>query len=97
MTIKSFKNGCAEDIFNSKESKDSRKLPQYLRENAIEKLDMINAAVHLTDLKVPPGNKLERLFGNLDGFWSIRINNQWRIIFQWHDGDAEDVAICDYH
>lgn len=97
MAIKAFKNKCAEDIFNFKNSKDSRKLPQHLTENAIEKLDMINAAMYLDDLKVPPGNKLERLSGNLDGFWSIRINNQWRIIFQWQAGDAENVAICDYH
>lgn len=97
MAIRSFKNRCAEDIFHANDTKDARKLPKYLRENASEKLDMINAAGSVVDLKVPPGNRLEMLRGDLVGFWSIRINDQWRIIFRWHDGHAEDVSVCDYH
>ncbi len=95
--IKSFKNALAEDIFNNTNSKDARKLPKALWENAAEKLDMIHAAVRIDDLRTPPGNRLETLHGNLKGFWSIRINKQWRIIFRWCNGNAEDVSICDYH
>lgn len=80
--IKSFKNRIAEDIFHAVESKETKKFPRQLLENAGEKLDMIHAAARLEDLKVPPGNRLEPLKGNLKGFWSIRINNQWRIIFR---------------
>ena len=95
--IKSFKSRCAEDIFNHDNSKDSRKLPKQLWENAAEKLDMIHAAHTIDDLKIPPGNNLKRLQGNFADCWSIRINNQWRTIFRWNEGNAEDVAICDYH
>ena len=58
---------------------------------------MINAAVNLKDLKVPPGNRLEALKGDLDGFYSIRINDQYRIIFRFKDSNAYDVEITDYH
>ena len=95
--IKSFKNRCTEDIFNNTNSKEARKLPKVLWENAAEKLDMLQAAFNIVDLKIPPGNRLEPLKGDLAGFWSIRINNQWRIVFRWHEGNAEDVYICDYH
>ena len=61
------------------------------------KLEAINAAVRLEDLKVPPANRLEKLKGNLKDFYSIRINDQWRVIFRWVDGDAHDVRIVDYH
>jgi proteic killer suppression protein len=58
---------------------------------------MLNRAETLQDLKVPPGNRLERLTGNREGQYSIRINNQWRICFKWEEGDAIDVEIVDYH
>ena len=58
---------------------------------------MLNAAAVLDDLRVPPGNRLERLSGDLHGKHSIRINEQWRIVFRWRDGSAEDVEILDYH
>ena len=63
---------------------------------ALRKLDMIDAAHVLNDLKSPPGNRLEALKGNLRGAFSIRINDQWRIVFRWADS-AEDVEIVDYH
>lgn len=62
-----------------------------------EKLFFIHDASELKDLKVPPGNKLESLKGNLLGFYSIRINSQWRIIFKWNNGNAFDVKVLDYH
>ena len=58
---------------------------------------MVDAAVALTDLKQPPGNRLERLRGDRDGKWSIRINDQWRVCFRWQGGHAENVEIVDYH
>lgn len=65
--------------------------------NAKRKLELINAAARLDDLRVPPANRLEKLRGNLEGFYSIRINDQWRVVFRWVDGDAFDVRIIDYH
>jgi toxin HigB-1 len=64
---------------------------------AKRKLDMIDAAEVLTDLRVPPGNRLEKLRGDLEGWHSIRINDQWRIIFRWIENEAHDVKIVDYH
>lgn len=64
---------------------------------AKRKLEAINAAVHLRDLMVPPSNRLEKLRGRLAGFHSIRINDQWRVIFKWAGNDAHEVAIVDYH
>jgi proteic killer suppression protein len=58
---------------------------------------MLNQARALQDLSVPPGNRMEALQGDLNGFWSIRINQQWRIIFRWDDGLKSDVSITDYH
>jgi proteic killer suppression protein len=66
-------------------------------ERALVKLDMINHATALETLKIPLGNRLEKLKGNLQGYYSIRINNQWRIIFQWINDDAYDIQIVDYH
>jgi len=74
-----------------------RRLPRDIQERARRKLRMINQARIVQDLRVPPGNRLEQLSGNLAGFWSIRINQQWRIIFRWEDGLKHDVEITDYH
>lgn len=64
---------------------------------AKRKLMMLNAAIKYQDLTSPPGNRLEKLSGNREGQSSIRINDQWRLCFRWHQGDAHDVEICDYH
>jgi toxin HigB-1 len=97
MMIKSFKNRCASDLHSGLNSKASRKLPRYLHELAGEKLDILEAAQELEDLKVPPGNRLEQLKGDLRDRYSLRINDQWRIVFAWYGGDAEEVEIIDYH
>jgi proteic killer suppression protein len=68
-----------------------------LARRAKRKLEAIHAAIRLSDLTVPPSNRLEKLRGNLRNFHSVRINDQWRVIFRWHDGDAFDVQIIDYH
>jgi len=68
-----------------------------LASRAIRKLDMIHAASAISDLEVPPGNRLEQLRGDRKGQWSIRVNDQWRICFRFSDGNAYDVEFCDYH
>ena len=75
----------------------SRKIPATIHKAALRKLDYLNGAVVLDDLKVPPANRLERLKGDLQSFYSIRINKQYRIIFKFDNGDAYDVKIIDYH
>jgi proteic killer suppression protein len=68
-----------------------------LQEMARRKLRMLNNSQNLTDLQVPPSNRLEKLKGNLKDFYSIRVNSQWRIIFKWDGGNASEVALIDYH
>lgn len=70
---------------------------QGIARRAKRKLEAINAASRLTDLAVPPSNRLEKLRGELADFYSIRINDQWRVIFKWSNGDASEVRIADYH
>ena len=95
--IRSVKDTTAQNIFDGLNSKAARKLPQELHRKARRQLDLLNAETRVEDLKIPPGNQLEALKGTLKGFHSIRINDQWRIIFRWLDGNAEDVKIIDYH
>jgi len=87
------------DIYHGRDTKKARRtLPQDLWNVARRKLDMLNAAVNLNDLKVPPANRLEKLTGDLEGHWSIRINDQYRIVFKWDDKNgASEVRILDYH
>lgn len=74
-----------------------RQLPREIQGIARRKLKQIDAATRIESLRIPPGNRLELLKGKRAGQWSIRINDQWRICFGWHDGDATDVEIADYH
>ncbi len=75
----------------------SRRLPPDIQQIAYRKLRMLNNAQSLTDLRLPPGNRLERLVGDREGQYGIRINERWRICFHWHENDAHDVEIVDYH
>ena len=75
----------------------SKKFPREIQEVARRKLRMINNSTDITDLTIPPANRLEKLKGDLKNYYSIRINNQWRIIFMWQDGNAYEVSIIDYH
>ena len=96
--IRSFTNQGAEDIFDGKNSKAARKLcPRGLWNIAARKLEQVDSATNLDDLKVPPGNPLEALSGNRDGQYSIRINDQYRVCFEWNNGNADNVEIIDYH
>ncbi len=92
--IRSFADAETERLFHDDECPSRWRA---FRSVALRKLDMIEAAVRVEDLRAPPGNRLEKLKGDRRGRWSIRINDQWRIVFRW-DGDApEDVEIVDYH
>ena len=95
--ITSFGNKATADLFNGIDSRESRKIPSEIIRIALKKLDILNAAEQLQELNIPPGNRLEALKGNLKGFYSIRINSQWRIIFQWDNGNVSQVEIIDYH
>lgn len=75
----------------------SKNLLREIQETARRKLRMLNNSINITDLRIPPANRLEKLKGNLKDFFSIRINNQWRIIFKWENGNAFEVEIVDYH
>ena len=92
--IKSFADRETEKIFNRE---ISRKLPPDIQRRARVKLEILDAAEELDDLKIPPANRLEKLRGDRAGQHSIRINNRWRVCFVWRDGDAYEVEVVDYH
>ena len=92
--IRGFKDNETEKVFNGRFSKI---LPQDIQRVAERKLIMLHRAATLNDLRIPPSNRLEALKGNRKGQHSVRINDQWRICFDWLDGDAYDVEIVDYH
>jgi len=92
--IQTFRDNETEKIFNRQ---FSAKLPKNIQGIARKKLVILDAAVDLNDLRVPPGNRLEALRGNRKGQHSIRINDQWRICFKWRNGSAYEVKITDYH
>ncbi len=95
--IESFGNALAEDLFDDKNSKATKAFPPELRRAARRKLQYVHEAADPRDLKSPPGNRLEGLKGDWKGFHSIRINDQWRVVFRWSGGNAFDVQIVDYH
>ena len=95
--IESFGNDLAKDLFDDRQTRATRSFPQELRRMARRKLLYLHDAAELKDLRVPPGNRLEALKGDMKGFHSIRINDQWRVVFRWANGNAFDVAIRDYH
>lgn len=92
--IKSFRDTNTERVFNRE---FVRKFPREIQQRAFMRLNAIDAAVRLEDLRLPPSNRLEALKGDRKGEHSVRINDQWRISFLWRDGHAERVEIVDYH
>ena len=92
--IVSFGNTDTEKIWQGVRVK---KIPNDIQQTGRRKLRMINNSINLNDLRVPPANRLEKLSGKLKAFYSIRINDQWRIIFKWDSGNAFEVEILDYH
>jgi toxin HigB-1 len=92
--IRSFRDRETEQLFRRE---PVRKLPPDVRRVALRTLVLLDAAESIEDLRVPPGNRLEKLTGDRVGQYSIRINDQWRVCFRWKESDAEDVEIVDYH
>ena len=92
--IISFGNKETEKIWNAEKVK---KFPNEIQDIARRKLRMLNNSQNIADLQIPPSNRLEKLKGSLKDFYSIRINNQWRIIFKWNTGNASGVEVIDYH
>jgi proteic killer suppression protein len=96
--IVSFRDKGTEDLFDGRESKQARKsCPSDLVRVARRELDQLNQAVAIGDLRAPPSNRLEKLKGEREGRYSIRINDQWRVCFRWTESGAEDVEVVDYH
>ena len=95
--IKRFGSKATEDLYHGFDTREARKIPGTIWKVAWRKLDMLNSASELKDLLSPPGNRPERLKGDLKGRYSIRINNQYRIVFRFEEDDAFDVEITDYH
>lgn len=92
--IRSFADRATERLFARA---PVRHFPAELRRAMLRKLALLDAAEALDDLRVPPGNRLEKRRGDRAGQHSIRVNDQWRVGFRWQDGDAHDVAVVDYH
>ena len=92
--IKTFANKRTAAIF---EGIQVLKLPRQIQQTARRKLKQSDAATTIESLRIPPGNRLELLKGDRAGKWSIRVNDQWRVCFEWHEGTAERVELCDYH
>ncbi len=95
--ILNFANKTAQDIYDGVLTRYARKVSIELHNKIRLLFDQIDAAYSLNDLKSPPGNHLKRLKGRLAEKWSIRVNDQWRIIFEWNGNDALNVEIIDYH
>jgi proteic killer suppression protein len=91
--IRSFGDASTEALFDDEIVRRFRGIARVAK----RKLEAVNAASNLEDLTIPPGNRLEKLKGDLKAFHSIRINDQWRVIFRWIDGEPHDVRIVDYH
>ena len=95
--IVDFSSETAADIFNGENTRMARKIPTDVWPAAQRKLDMLESAQALIDLKAPPANRLEALRGKMDGLYSIRVNDRFRIVFEFYDGNAHKVDIVDYH
>ncbi len=93
--IASFGDKATATLFHGGTAKGA--LPNQISKVALRKLDMLNSATQLSDLRSPPGNRLEAMKGDYAGCHSIRINDQWRIVFRWEGADAHEVQIVDYH
>lgn len=95
--IRSFGDKATQDIYDGKTSRAALTIQRALWERIRVKLDMLDAARTLEDVKSPPSNRLEKLRGTWDGFYSIRVNEQFRIVFRFAGGDCLDVQVVDYH
>jgi proteic killer suppression protein len=95
--ISSFGDATTADIYHGSATKAARRIPRELWSRAQQKLDLLNACTSIEDLRTPPANRLEKLRGDLAGFYSIRVNGQFRIVFKFANGNCEEVRCTDYH
>ncbi len=95
--IVSFGDKTTEDIFHGDDTKAARRISQVLWTRVQARLDLLNASTTLEDLRVPPSNRLEKLRGDWAGFYSLRVNDQYRVVFRFVSGGAIDVRCTDYH
>jgi proteic killer suppression protein len=95
--ISSFGDATTADIYHGNETKAARRIRRELWSRVQRKLDLLNACTSVEDLRIPPANRLEKLKGDLAGFYSIRVDQQYRIVFHFANGSCEDVRCTDYH
>ena len=95
--IVSFGDDATADLYHGRITHRTRRFSSTLKRLALRKLDILSAAYRLDDLREPPGNRLEALKGDLLGYHSIRVNDQWRLVFRWEDNNAYRVSLTDYH
>lgn len=95
--IVSFGDRATEDLYHNRPTSRARRFPREVAEAALVKMDSLNGAASMLDLRSPPGNRLETLKGDLKGQHSIRVNDQWRLVFRWEGNDAHKVRLTDYH
>jgi toxin HigB-1 len=95
--IASFGDKATEDLYHGRNTRRARRFPPDVVPVALRKLDVIRAAQRLLDLRSPPGNRLEAMKGDYLGWYSIRVNQQWRILFRWEQEAAHGVTLTDYH
>ncbi len=95
--IRSFGDAATRDLYHGQGSARRRRFPADVVRSGQRKLDMIHAAHRLDDLAAPPGNRLERLKGRMKDWWSVRINDRWRVVFRWKQDGAYHVTVADYH
>ena len=95
--ISSFADATTADIYRGSNSKAARRIGRELWSRVQQKLDLLNACTSVEDLRVPPANRLEKLRGNLAGFYSVRVNQKYRIVFKFANGDCEQVHCTDDH
>lgn len=92
-----FSDRALEDFWHGKSSARARRIPADIRTRLMDRLTQMDAAAALSDLAVPPSNNLEALSGDLDGWWSIRVNKQWRLIFKWTDAGPAEVYLSEHY
>ncbi len=95
--IVSFGDRATEDLYHGRPTSRAHRFPHDIVGLVLVKLDMLNGAAAVRDLKSPPGNRLEALRGDLKGLHSVRVNDQWRVVFRWENSGAYDVRLVDYH
>jgi toxin HigB-1 len=95
--IRTFDDALTEDLFHGSHSGRTKRISPLLLSSILCKLDMLNSAITINDLRMPPGNRLEALKGDLNGYYSIRVNDQLRIVFVWSEPYADAVKLVDYH